>query len=51
MNKHTWYYIALGAGVGAIFGGAWIALGAGIGLVLDTVTHPKKDESDQDGQG
>ena len=48
MNKHTWYYIALGAGLGAIFGGPWIALGAGVGLALDTIISPKKDESDHE---
>ena len=44
MTKPIMICMALGAGIGVIFGGKWIALGAGIGLALGSA-FPSKDDT------
>ena len=44
MTKPIMICMALGAGVGVIFGGKWIALGAGIGLALGSA-FPSRDDT------
>lgn len=48
MNQSVYIYIAIGAGIGVIFGGKWIALGAGIGLALGSALQSKgSDDQEQ----
>ena len=39
--------MALGAGIGVLFGGKWIALGAGIGLAIGTSLKKKSDQGNE----
>ena len=46
MDKKVGIFMALGAGLGVLFGGFGIALGAGVGLAIGVALQKKGSDND-----